>query len=114
MRRLRRVSPIKNPNEARKNHRRFKVIDLFVTLIVAFITPYIAWLCYSSGAMVLKFKPSYKTDYIVRMINASLVFINTVVGSTIMFVKQPFLKKKILQMFQKISQIVLQSASDKQ
>ncbi|XP_031568773.1 neuromedin-U receptor 1-like [Actinia tenebrosa] len=63
---------------------RLKVTRMFVSLIFAFIIPYMAFSMYSSFRMVFKVNVSFTADYIVRHISVSLIYANGSISATIL------------------------------
>lgn len=81
---------------------RYKVTSLFVSLIFAFIIPYMLFIVYNSVVVILKLQISYTLDYITRMVSGSLVYTNGAIGSTILFYNTTFLRKKMILLFREI------------
>lgn len=95
----RRVVPREgNQNSNPSVTRRFKATQMFISLIFAFIVPYLLFMFYSGVMMALELKLSFTTDYVARVVSAMLVYTNGAVSATIFFHKEKDLKKMLMSM----------------
>jgi len=102
LRRMRRVAPGTNPQITRTNVSTYKTTNMFISLIFAFIIPYIAFMFYSGTFMILKVKISFSQDYISRHLNVMVAYANGAIGATILFYQRPYLRRKLIEMFRSV------------
>lgn len=78
--------------------RRYNLASMFVTLIFAFILPYIVFVTYSCVLIQIELKVSFHVHYTTRMISALFVYGNTAIGSSIMFYNSKYLRRKLFSL----------------
>lgn len=91
-------NPASQQNARERTHR-FKVTNMFITLIFAFTIPYMLFVCYNGVAVLLKLEISLTIDYAVRMAGIGLMYANGAVGATILFCQFQYLRNKFLALF---------------
>jgi len=80
----------------------YKVTSMFVSLIFAFIIPYMLFIFYNSLAIILNLKVSFTVDYVIRMMAGVLVYANGAVVSTILFYNSSYLREQLEALFIKV------------
>lgn len=91
-----------NPRDSRAKQRRHKATHMFLSLIFAFVIPYLVYLLYSAGTMIFKPQFSFTQDYITRYITSYLPCINGAIGASILFYNSRYHRRKLLAMFRKV------------
>ena len=102
LRRRMRVAPGSDPQAARSNASRYKVTYLFVSLIFAFIIPYMVFFFYSGTVMIMKLKLPFTVDYVTRFVSAMLAYGNGAIGATILFYNHTILRHKFISLFRRV------------
>lgn len=96
IRRSRGVAPAgMNPYAAMMNFHQNRLTKLFVLLTLAFMTPYISYIIYSTVAIILKLKLSFAVDYVVRYVCSLLALSNVAISPSILFYNSSYLRRKI-------------------
>lgn len=89
--------------------RRYRTNRLIVSLIFAFVIPYLFYFFYGAFVMIFKIQMSFEVDYIARYICTVFIFANGAIGSTILFLHSSYHKQRLFRMCRRIFRIKRQN-----
>lgn len=75
-----------------------KITRMFVSLIFAFIAPYLCFIAYSAFMMIIQPKTSLAIDFVARHTSAFLGYSNGAISAIILFYNDNYLRGKVVRM----------------